>query len=147
MKRLGNEEGATLVEFALASLALIMMLFGIIEFSFAFYSYNFAAEAAKEAARYASVRGVCKDSNGNVTNLLPDCAITPLKLKELVQNMGYPGINPSNITAVDVTWPNGDGYPGHSVKVDITYKFPLSVPFWNATDLYLHSTAQMVISN
>jgi hypothetical protein len=41
----------------------------------------------------------------------------------------------------------GDSYPGSNVRVNITYKFPISIPFWQATDLYLHNTAEMVISN
>lgn len=147
MKRFGNEEGSSLAEFAFASLVLIVMLFGIIEFSYAFYSWNFLAETAKEAVRYASVRGACKDSNGDVTNLLPDCAITSAQVTALVKGMRYPGVNPDNITSVAVTWPDGDGYPGHRVAVNLTYKFPISVPFWTATNLDMHSTAQMVISN
>jgi len=148
MKRYADEEGATLVETGISAALVLMVLFAIIEFSFAFYSYTFIAEASKEAVRYASVRGACTDpDSGSVTNKLSDCAITSAQLTTLVKGMKYPGINPDNITAVDVTWPNGDSYPGHNVRVDVTYKFPLSVPFWNGTDLYLHSTAQMVISN
>ena len=148
MKRLADEEGSALVEMGISASLALMVLFAIIEFSFAFYSYNFIAEASKEAVRYASVRGACTDpDSGSVTNKLSDCANTSAQLTTLVKGMGYPGINPDNITTVAVTWPNGDSYPGHNVRVDITYKFPLSVPFWKATDLYLHSTAQMVISN
>ena len=52
------EEGATLVEMALVcAFIVIPMLFGIIEVSLALYSYNFVTDAAREATRYAVVRG------------------------------------------------------------------------------------------
>ena len=148
MNRLVNESGTALVETAISASLLMVVLFAVFEFSFAFYSWHFIAEAAKEAVRYASVRGACTDpSTGSTTNKLPDCAITSDQLTTMVKGLGYPGINPDNITAVDVTWPNGNSQPRSNVRVDITYKFPIGIPFWQATDLSMHSTAQMVISN
>ena len=147
MKRFGNEEGSVLVEFAISSTILFMLLFGIMDFSFGFYSSNFTAESAKLAARYASVRGSCYDSTGKVTtNDLPDCGVTSDQIQTFVQNMGFPGINPSN-TTVTVTWPNGSHLPGNNVKVAVTYTFPISVPFWKSTQLKMQSTSEMVISN
>jgi len=155
MKRFGhfakNEEGGSLVEFAIAGSLLFMMLFGIIEFSFAFYSFNFTAEAAKEAARYAAVRG---GNSCSGTVHLSDCGITSTQLQTVVQNMGYPGIN-ANSTTVSVAWPDTCSdtgaanctEPGSNVQVNVSYQFPLSVPFWKATTLTMHSTAEMVISN
>jgi Flp pilus assembly protein TadG len=152
MKRFGSEEGGSLVEMAIASSLLFMTLFGIIEFSFAFYSYNFAAEAAKEGARYASVRGV---NSCTLTPHLSDCGITAAQLQTVVQNMGFPGINATNVTVNPAMWPDtcldtgvsNCKEPGSNVKVVVNYSFPLSVPFWNATHLHLQSTAEMVISN
>lgn len=146
MTHFANEEGGSLVEFGIASLVMILILFGIIQFSFAFYSYSFTAEAAKEAVRYASVRGACKDEIGNVTNKLPDCRITQSQVQTLVQNMNYPGIDSSS-TTVNVTWPDGNSKPGSTVKVDVNYLFPLNIPFWQSSQISLHSTAEMVISN
>ena len=147
MKRFGNEEGSVLVEFAISSTILFMLLFGIMDFSFGFYSFNFTAEAAKEAARYASVRGSCFDTTGKVTtNNLPDCGVTSDQVQTWVQSMGYPGINPST-TTVTTTWPNGSHLPGNNVKVVVDYTFPLNVPFWRSTSIQTESTSEMVISN
>jgi Flp pilus assembly protein TadG len=143
MKHPESEEGSSLVEFAIVSPILFAMIFGIIEFSLAFYSFNFTAHAAKEAARYAAVRG---GHSCEGTPHLSDCNIASPQLQTIVQNMGYPGIDSSN-TEVIVTWPDGDNAPGHKVKVNVNYTFPLSVPFWTATQLRTQSTAQMVISN
>jgi Flp pilus assembly protein TadG len=43
------------VEFAIVSLLLFMLVFGIIDFGFAFFSWNTAANAAREGARKAAV--------------------------------------------------------------------------------------------
>jgi Flp pilus assembly protein TadG len=155
MKRFANEEGGSLVEMALVCTLLISVLFGIIEFSFAFYSYNFTAEAAKEAARYLSVRG----SNSCIVNKnLTNCGVTSnATITNYVQNLGYFGINSS--TTVVATWPDTCGLgsatplaancmdPGSRVKVVVNYTFPITVPFWNYTNLNMQSTAEMVISN
>ena len=147
MKRLGNEEGSVLLEFAISSTILFMLLFGIMDFSIGLYSFNFTAEAAKEAARYASVRGSCFDTTGKVTtNELPDCAVTSDQIQTWVQSMGYPGINPST-TKVTTTWPNGSHLPGNNVKVVVDYTFPLSIPFWQSTQIKTESISEMVISN
>lgn len=150
MKRIASEEGSSLVEFALSSSLLFVMLFGIIDFSFAYYSYNFTAEAAKETARYLSVRG----SNSCASNAnLANCNYSNTDISSLVQGMNYPGIDSSSILPCSAnggacaSWPDGDNAPGHNVKVVVNYAFPLSIPFWNAAHLNLQSTAEMVISN
>jgi Flp pilus assembly protein TadG len=57
MRSVQNEEGSALVEFALSSVVLFMTLFGLMASCTALYSYLFVAEAAREASRYAIVRG------------------------------------------------------------------------------------------
>ena len=49
--------GATLVEFALVCSLFLVMLFGVIEFGRALYTYHFVSHAAREAARWAAVNG------------------------------------------------------------------------------------------
>ena len=51
------EEGGSLVEMALSCLILIPVVFGIIQLSIALYCYHYAADAAREATRWAIVRG------------------------------------------------------------------------------------------
>ena len=52
-----NEQGAELIEFALVSLLLLTLLFGIMEFGRAIWIYNTVAHVAREGARFAIVRG------------------------------------------------------------------------------------------
>jgi hypothetical protein len=50
-----NQRGAAMVEFALIAILFFMMLFGIIEFGRAFFTYNTLVEATRRGARVAAV--------------------------------------------------------------------------------------------
>src|ERR1039457_157305 len=152
------DSGSSVVEFALSASVLLAMLFGVFEISLALYSYHFVDEAAREAARYASVRGSkCVG--------MPDCGFTDSNttLVAYVQTLHYPGIDSSKLT-VTSTWysPSGGNNPtwtlcgsgvgcnipldppnnvsGDMVKVQVSYPFLLSIPFWAATTLNFTSS-------
>jgi Flp pilus assembly protein TadG len=157
----GADEGATLVEMALTSAILFAGVFGIIMISFALYTYNYVAEAAHEAARYASVRGAyCVGFS--------DCPdITGDQVTAFVQTLNYPGIlTDSAHLTVSTSWynvvqtggsattisscgtsPAGCDVPSfNAVQVQVTYNFPLNIPFWRSTTLSMSSTSQLPIS-
>jgi Flp pilus assembly protein TadG len=116
---------------------LCMGLFGIMEVALCFYTFTFVAETARDATRYASVRG-------SKCTGFSDCQITQGQLTTYVQNLGYPGIDPS---ALNVTLTEASGNtPGNPVQVTITYQFPLAIPFVFKNTWSLTSTSQMVIS-
>ena len=164
-----REEGSALVEMALSSLILFATLIGIFEFSFAFYTYNAVCQAAREASRYASVRGstsctddITADPN---CNLLPNTSGNPLQT--YVHGMRLPDTSSATVTA---TWlvPSQDanGYTswsttctgstdangnpcnamGNAVQVVVTAPVVVSIPFWKSLHLNVSSTSQMVIS-
>jgi Flp pilus assembly protein TadG len=54
-RRCKKETGAAAVEFAIVCFLLFTLVFGIIDFGFAFFSWNTAANAAREGARKAAV--------------------------------------------------------------------------------------------
>jgi hypothetical protein len=98
------------------------LLFGIIQFSYGLYAYNFVNMAARQATRYAAVRGI---QSCQISSTFPNCnmgpdstnnATPPSALQTYVRGFGYPGINPSNLTvtatwlAAHVTTPNGSAY-------------------------------------
>lgn len=74
-KLLRAQSGSSMVEMALCTLVLATVLIGVIEFSFAFYTYNLVSEAAREATRYASIRGY--NSCLYATTTFPDCNLGP----------------------------------------------------------------------
>ena len=53
--QVGREDGAAAVEFAIVATLFFMLVFGIIDFGFAFHSWNNTANAAREGARKAAV--------------------------------------------------------------------------------------------
>lgn len=53
---LRDERGSALVEFALVASVLVMLLFGILELGIAYNKYLTLTDAARAAARYASVQ-------------------------------------------------------------------------------------------
>jgi Flp pilus assembly protein TadG len=147
-----RERGATLVELALALTVLFMLVFGIIGFSQAVYAYHFVSEVAREATRFASVRG----SSCNTWSSA--CPATSTDVQTYVQGLAPSGISPGAVT-VTATWPGlgGDGgtcntstgnnTPGCVVKVEVDYNYTFSFPFLsNLAPLTLKSTSQMVIS-
>jgi Flp pilus assembly protein TadG len=62
-----SERGSALVEFAVVLTVFLTLLFAIMGFSQAVSAYHFVSNAAREATRYASVRGTTFASNCSVT--------------------------------------------------------------------------------
>jgi Flp pilus assembly protein TadG len=138
-----------MVEFAMGALLLFLVLFGIMAMAFALYSYNVVSELAREGTRYAIVRGA-------KCHFTTACPATGANIQTYVQNLGFPGINPNNLTAVTAwsAYPVGTicapsascKNPGNQVKVTVSYQFPLIIPFVPSRTLSMSSTAEMVIS-
>jgi Flp pilus assembly protein TadG len=147
-----NECGATIVETAISFSLLICSLLGAFQIALALYTYHFVSDAAREATRYAIVRGSTSCSN---TPNLANCNATAAVIQAWVRNLGYPGINPNNLT-VTTTWPTtgANCYPSTSpcnnpsnlVNVAVNYVFPLNVPYWKTGSINIVSSSQMVIS-
>ena len=55
LRGVGEEGGAAAVEFALVSLLLFTLLFGVIDFGFGFYTWGSLGNAAREGARKGAV--------------------------------------------------------------------------------------------
>jgi Flp pilus assembly protein TadG len=134
---------------------LLTFLFGIMETALGLYTYHFISEASREAVRYAIVRG---NSAGATcaTYTSPTCAVTKAQITSYVQNLGFPGIDPSKMsvntsyagypTGVTCTPSAACNNPGNLVTVNVTYNFPLAIPFVPAHSYSMSSTSAMVIS-
>ncbi|HMG86104.1 MAG TPA: TadE family protein [Terracidiphilus sp.] len=148
-----GDEGSAIVEMAVVSSLLFAVLFGIIELSLALYTYNYVSDAAREATRYAIVRG-------SACTQLTNCGVTSAQVQSYVRSLGYPGMTSTNTTAT-TTWYSPSSAPpttwtacgtpcnapGDAVQVKVTYSFPLSIPFVPKSTLSLKSTSLMVIAN
>jgi len=155
---LRNEAGSGLVETALSASLLLLLIFGILEISLALYSYHCIGEAAREGTRYAIVRGSTSCIN---TPKLTDCNATAAAIQTYVKGIGFSGLDSGGSMNVFPSWLNDSGtapatwtactsgvcnVPGNLVKVQVTYQFPLRIPFWPGTAVTLQSTSQMVIA-
>jgi Flp pilus assembly protein TadG len=76
-----GEAGSALVEFALASVIVLTVLFGIIDMGRALYAYDWVSDAARRGTRYAMVRGT-----GSCTGSpeLTDCNAGPTQITTYV---------------------------------------------------------------
>jgi Flp pilus assembly protein TadG len=155
-----SEDGAELVETALTFSILMMLLIGLIQVTLAVYAFHYVSFAARDATRWAIVRG------SNCTGLA-DCGASNTEIKAHVQNLGYPGIDSANIDTTTTwytqTWdtgvtpntavltlcgtaPAGCNYPFNQVKVVVTYTLSLNIPFVPSATVPITSTSAMMIS-
>jgi Flp pilus assembly protein TadG len=159
LRSLNGDSGSSLVELALCASLIFVMFFGIIEFGYALYTYQFVDEVAREMTRYAIVRG-------SACTAMPNCGFndTTTTLQSYARSTyTYPGLDPAQVTVTNAwfspvlnanktvaSWTactgSGCNKPGNLVTVSVSYPFLLSVPFWKATTLNVSSSSTMVIS-
>jgi Flp pilus assembly protein TadG len=137
-----SERGSVLVEFAIASTVALTMIFGIVDFGRALYTYHLVSNAARGGSRYAIVRGAACTVSG--------CPATADQIQTYVRGLA-PGIDPASLT-VTTAWPgastcygvsNGSGCP---VTVTVTYPFKFIVPMLPQFTMSMSSASTMVIS-
>jgi Flp pilus assembly protein TadG len=146
-------QGNAMTEFALILPFVLACIFGVIEFGRALYTYHFVSNAAREATRWASVRGQTCDS----TVYTSACPAGPSDIQDFVSSIAPPGIdkNPSTLR-VDAEWVIPPGKtntcgkapknPGCAVQVQVTYNFKFVLPFLPSSTYAMKSTSEMIIS-
>ena len=103
-----NENGQTMVEFALVLPVLVVLLFGIIQFGTAFNNYVSLTDAVRAGARVAAVSRQSSDPVGN----------TVAKVKASATDIDTSQVNVS----VNSDWVHGD-----DVTVKATYPYSISL--------------------
>lgn len=102
-----HRRGATMVEFSLGFIIFLIVLLGIMEFGRAVWTYTTVAHAAKQATRYAIIRGTAiPASDADIRNVAERNAI---------------GLSSSEL-GVFPTW-SPDRERGSFVQVQVTYPF------------------------
>jgi Flp pilus assembly protein TadG len=133
----GDERGAELIEFALVSLLLFMLLFGITDFGRALYAETYVAYAARAGTRYAMVRGAACNSFATA------CPATSQDVQTYLRRVPG-GITPASVS-VTTTW-LPDNRPGSRVNVRVSYAFRFIFPLLGATTHTMVSSSESVIS-
>ena len=124
--------GQGITEFALIILGVLILIFSVMQGASAVAAYDFVTYAARDAARYAMVRGSTSPTPASTTD------VTNFVLAEAQ------GINPAALT-VTTTW-NPTNAPGNTVSVKVAYAFAPIAHLASTVTLSLSSTSQMVIS-
>ena len=143
-----GEAGSALVEFALASVVILTVLFGIIDMGRALYAYDWVSDAARRGTRYAMVRGT---SSCPGSPQLTDCKAGPPQITTYVESNAF-GINHSAVTVTSACWPPAHAFtappcaPGKTVEVTVKYNFaflsPLAPRSWNMTSSSMRTVSQ-----
>ena len=133
---LKDEEGSELVEMALTLSVLFAFLIGIMQLCVGMYYYNYVSEAAREATRWAIVRGPsCSGLSGG-------CPAGVTDIETYVKNHAFPGIDASKLTVTSTLPVTASGW----VRVRVQYDANLPIPFTPGLNLTLSSTSQELIS-
>jgi Flp pilus assembly protein TadG len=152
------ERGDTLPETAIVLAVLLALLFGIMDFGRALYTYAFIADIAREGTRWASVRGSVSCTN------FPDldhCDASGSDIQTYVRSLSEGATNPSSITINTYSnslWPGttgsgsgsvgctaGSNAPGCLVVVQVTYPFTFVLPYMPGATITTSSTSKMII--
>jgi hypothetical protein len=141
-----GEHGAELVEFALVLTALLMFLFGIMDFGRALYAYHFVSDAAREGTRYAMVRGSTCKPPGTPPPPEQACPARDTDVSDYIVEHVPPGIDTSTTALIVTTTWTPDKSPGSVVKVQVQYNFKFFFPFRPTSGVAMNSSSQMVIS-
>src|SRR5580700_2785083 len=138
-----SERGASLPETAIVMAVVLALLFAIVDFGRAMYTYASVAQLARIGARWAIVRGAqCTQ--------LDHCGAVQTDVQTYVQGQSVGVMAPGSII-VNATWPPSGcptGVPAKSpgciVIVTVSYPFKFMLPFLPTAQYMMSSTSQMV---
>ena len=134
-----SESGGSQIEFVLSLTALMTFVLAVMEICMVFYTYGMISESAREATRYAIVRGsTCLTSSST------SCTASAATINTYATGRGFPNIGGGTPVAT-TTFPDGNQAPGSRVKVDIKYTVSIKVPFIPKNALQLDSSSEMYI--
>jgi Flp pilus assembly protein TadG len=144
-----KERGSSLPEAAIVMSVLLALLFGIVDFGRATYTYAYVAQVARQGARWMIVRG-------SQCTVLDHCNAHSPEVLTYVRGLGQGATDPSQLGAVAGfgNCPSGSlvtNAPGCTVSVTVTYPFTFMLPYLPKSQgklltLNIVSTSQMVIS-
>jgi Flp pilus assembly protein TadG len=158
LRALRRERGASLVEYAFVVFLFLSLIFGISGFGHALFVYHHLNNAAKEATRYAAVRGAtCSGDNSCIASNSASGITGPTTVADVTQyvkNLTPPSIDSTQLvvvvcgvsdssvcaasppicsSAVGGVGPEANGYPGCTAQVQVAYAYNFIFPLIPAT--------------
>jgi Flp pilus assembly protein TadG len=152
-----DETGSTILEFSLSCMIVIVCILAILDFSRVMYIDHYVANSAREATRYAMVRGSTWSGTACTTVATFSCDATVNDVNSFVTSITPNGMNLANLT-IQTSWSGqtasnmpcdtaqGSNSPNCVVTVEIKYPFNFFTPFLLGTQLNLTSTSSVTIS-
>jgi Flp pilus assembly protein TadG len=138
-----EDQGSSLVEFALISFMFVMVLAGVVEVGRMVLVYNTIANAAREGTRYAIVHG----ADQTVSPSGPGNPCTCTDVKTVITNFASAGLINTSAMTITVSYPDGNNNAGSHVSVKVLYTYDPFVNFFNSLlNTTLGSTSQGVIT-
>lgn len=127
--------GSELVEFALISFLLVLVVFAALDFCRMVVVSTSIANAARVALRYATLHGADGIANaGNTPSSAANiCAVVTNYTAAL--NTGALTCGGSSGSRIAVSWPDGASVPGSRVQVTVVYVYD---PFFSVLPLKVH---------
>ena len=144
-----GQRGSGLPETALVLTVCLAMLFGIIDFGRAMYTYTFVGQLARQGARWGIVRG-------SQCTVLDHCNASKDDIQAYVRGLNEGATNPTSISVTQATWTScppgtasGVHAPGCVLTVTVQYPFSFMLPYMpggSLATINMASSAQMVVS-
>ncbi|GAC1425353.1 MAG: hypothetical protein NVSMB5_19640 [Candidatus Velthaea sp.] len=140
-----GERGQAAAEFAMAAMFAMLLIFGIIDFGRAIFTYDIVTSAARLGARYAIVHGSSCTAVG--------CPATAADIQTFVRGQS-PGVDTSQMV-VTTTWKSQPAtgcsatatpFMSHGCLVVINVKFTVQLATLFTYTLPMSTTSTMMIS-
>ena len=139
------ESGSSMAETAIAMGVLVLLIFGIVDFGRALYTYAYIGTIAREGARWAIVRG-------SQCSMIDHCNASADDIRNYVAGLAE-GATSSGQMTVTPTWPTcttgalkSKNDPGCAVAVNVRYQFNFLLPVMSSASIPMSTTSQMIIS-
>ncbi len=140
---LREEDGAEIVEFAVSTFLLLMLIVGLIYLTLFLFTFHAAAEAARHTARWLSVNGTSSCSAANST-CVPTAAQVTAHLRSLSGTAQMTATVTYCTSTTSCSSSTANAIPGNLVQVQVSQTYG-AFPYISSTSLTATSTSQMAI--
>jgi Flp pilus assembly protein TadG len=142
------ERGVSLPETAIVMAVLLALMFGIMDFGRALYTYSTVAQLARQGARWAVVRG----SNCTVYASACPAQSGSTDIQPYIRSISAGGMDANSINAqLNFTTPCSNNkttnQAGCTASVTVSYRFNFLLPWMPSSSINMSSTSAMVIAN
>jgi Flp pilus assembly protein TadG len=128
-RKISNEQGSAVLEFALSVILLTFLFTGTFQYGYSFYIYNNLSTSIRSAARFGSIQPY---PSAGFTNLVKNVAVYGKVQPAVDDKPVAPGLQASNISVNVVMGKNGA--PEYVRVFVIAYSLNSVFGVWNLND-------------